>query len=181
MMLEALERVKTYTIDEYLELPDDGNRYELVEGVLVEMGVTGDEHGEITLNLARRMADYVDEHNLGKVKVCTGFQLAQKTVRAPDVAFIKAERVPPVSKGAVSVVPDLAVEVISPGDDWSKIVEKVREYQKYGVALIWLIDPNLKAAFIFHPSDKLPIITDQELDGEQLIKDFKMNLEKLFE
>jgi Uma2 family endonuclease len=145
------------------------------------MSQPGDEHAKITFRLGRKIADFVDEQTLGEVWVGAGFRLAEKTVRAPDVMFVQANRVQPKTKGPVQVIPDLAVKVISPNDDWSKIVEKVREYQSVGVKLIWLIDPNLQAVFIFHPDDKLPIIIDTELDGETVVPGFKLKIDKLFD
>jgi Uma2 family endonuclease len=181
LQLEVAVTNKIYSYEEYLELADDGNRYELVEGELEEMSQPGDEHAKITFGLGRKMADFVDEQALGEVWVGAGFRLAEKTVRAPDIMFVQASRVQPKTKGPVQVIPDLAVEVISPNDDWSKIVEKVREYQGVGVRLIWLIDPNLQGVFIFHQDDKLPGIIDGQLDGETVVPGFKLAIAKLFE
>jgi Uma2 family endonuclease len=172
-----------YTVEEFMALPDDGNRYELVEGELVEMGQPGDKHGRISKRLDKVLTNYVDEKNLGLVYGPTGFRLAPRTVRAPDLAFVQTERVPPETDGAVEVPPDLAVEVISPNDKWSEIVAKVREYQTAGVGLIWLIDPYTPSVMIYHQNDVLHTIVgiEAELSGEEVVPGFKIAVNKLFE
>jgi Uma2 family endonuclease len=181
MNLELSEPPKIYTIDEFMALSSNDKRYELVDGFLIENSLIGDEHGSILTSIALNLQKFVEQNDLGKVWACTCFIIKNTTVRLPDVAFIGRERLLPQSKGPVAVIPDLAVEVISPGDDWSKIVEKVREYQAAGVKLIWLIDPNLQGVFIFQPNDKLPTITDTDLDGDTVVPGYKLNIAKLFE
>jgi Uma2 family endonuclease len=170
---------KLYTVEEYLALSTN-KQYELVEGELVEMGQPGYRHGVISSKLFRKLADFVDNQNLGIVLITTGFRLAERTVRAPDIMFIQKERVTPITDGPVDVIPDIAIEVISPSDDWSKIIEKVREYQRVNVKLIWLIDPNLKAVHIFHPQDNLPTLNDQEINGENILPNFRLSINDLF-
>jgi Uma2 family endonuclease len=178
-----LEPEKVFTIEEFMELPTNGKRYELVDGKLVEMGQPGDEHGRISLFLARKLADFVEQNKLGLVYGPTGFTIAPRTVRAPDAAFLQASRVPPKTRGPVPVPPDLAVEVISPGDEWSAIIQKIREYQQAGVSLIWSIDPYTPCVFLYHQSDIYPTILklDDNLDGENLIPGFTLKVATLFE
>jgi Uma2 family endonuclease len=181
--LRLVEDPKLYTVEEFMALPDDGKRYELVEGVLVEMGQPGEEHGRISNNLNIALSNFVRTNNLGSVYVTTGFRLAPKTVRAPDIAFIKAEN--PIVRGrdAISTPPDLAVEVISPNDKWSDMVEKVHEYQAAGVSLIWLVDPYSPSVMVYHQADVLhtSLGVEAELDGEKVVPGFKFAIKSLFE
>jgi Uma2 family endonuclease len=181
--LQLVEEPKLYTVEEFMELPDEGNRYELVEGVLVEIGQPGEEHGRIGNKLSFELNLHARDKNSGSVYVTTGFRLAPKTVRAPDVAFIKAENPIVRSREAITTPPDLAVEVISPNDKWSDMVEKVREYQAAGVGLIWLVDPYSPCVMIYHQSDILPTFSgiDMELDGEKVVPGFKFAVKSLFE
>ena len=86
------------TADELLEMPDDGFRYELVAGELRRRTPAGDAHGEIAATLSGLLFAHVRAHGLGRVYAAeTGFRLATDpdTVRAPDVAFVRRERVAP--------------------------------------------------------------------------------------
>ena len=84
------------TADELLKMPDDGFRYELVRGELKEISLAGRQHGKVAIELAWQLAQYVEENQLGEVyAVGTGFRLSSNpdTVLAPDVSFVRQERV----------------------------------------------------------------------------------------
>src|SRR3954453_6643107 len=86
------------TAEQLFELNDDGLRHELVEGELRSVPPAGFEHGDVALELAFHVKAFVREHRLGKVLAAeTGFILGRDpdTVRAPDVAFVRSDRVPP--------------------------------------------------------------------------------------
>jgi Uma2 family endonuclease len=183
MTLTAEMPTKTYSVEEFMALSENGKRYELVEGELVDMGQPGEEHGRISKRLDNKLTAHVEANNLGSLYITTGFRLAPKTVRAPDLAFISASRPVAKSREAIAVAPDLAVEVISPSDKWSDIIEKVREYQTVGVRLIWLVDPYTPSVHIFHQSDVIQTILsiEAELDGEAVLPGFKVAVKSLFE
>ena len=118
--------IKPVTADELLAMPDDGYRYEIIEGELRRMSPAGDEHGRIGMELAVPLGSYVKSGGLGKLYLAeTGFLLATNpdTVRAPDIAFVCIERIKesPDVKGYRIGAPDLAVEVVSPGDMVSEV------------------------------------------------------------
>ncbi len=109
-------------------MPDDGFRYELVQGELRQMNPAGNVHGRVTMSVAWRLAHYVDENRLGTVYAAeTGFRLSSNpdTVRAPDVAFVSRARVEAVGEveGFWPEAPDLAIEVVSPGDSFAEVEE----------------------------------------------------------
>src|SRR5262245_9042674 len=102
-------------------MPNDGKRRELVRGQLKTMPPAGQEHGFVYMNLGGPLHQFVKTHRLGIVFGAeTGFKIASNpdTVRAPDVAFVRRGRIPPgrIPKAFGSIAPDLAVEVVSPGD-----------------------------------------------------------------
>jgi|SRR5215218_3860766 len=113
------------TADELLHMPDDGFRYELVQGELRRMAPAGNVHGRVAMNIGISLGNYVKAHDLGTVYAAeTGFRLAEDpdTVRAPDVAFVSRPRVEAVgeAEGFWPEAPDLAVEVASPGDSYTR-------------------------------------------------------------
>src|SRR2546429_7354931 len=108
------------TANEFLHVRIPEKRAELVRGKLVVREPAGLRHGGVAMDLARRLADHVDARGLGQVYAAeTGFALARDpdTVRAPDIAFIRGNRLPdPEPTGFPHLAPDLVVEVLSPGD-----------------------------------------------------------------
>ena len=179
----TIELKKTYTADEFMDLPDDGYRYELVEGELLQMSQPGDEHGTIATFLTIEIGMFLRQNNPGKVYSATGFKIAERTVRAPDVAFVKASRVQPVTRKAVPVAPDLAIEVVSPNDEKANIKDKLIEYQEAGVRLIWWIYPESKVVLVYHLADGLmpqPLGIENELDGKDVLPGFKLRVSDLF-
>jgi Uma2 family endonuclease len=174
------------TAEELSWLPDDGYRYELVDGRLVKMPPPKPRHGEVAANLAP-LYQFVRARGLGEVFLSeVGFRLASNpdTVRAPDVAFIRRARVPtaglPVSywPGA----PDLAVEVVSPDDRMSDVRAKAAEWLRYGASLVWVVDPSRRVVIEFR-SGQNPVTLDasQALDGHDVVPGFRLGVRDLFE
>jgi Uma2 family endonuclease len=180
---------RTYTADEFEMLPDDGNRYELINGRLRIMPPIGDQHGTITDNLAFFIRLFDPERRLGKYWTSTGFRLDENYTPAPDLMYIVASRRPPDTKEALLVIPDLVVEVWSPsqltktGLD-NESIEKIRAYQTAGVKIIWSINPQKRNVTVYHADQIEPVEVleiDDELDGEDVIPNFKLPVRKLFE
>ncbi|MGH2557701.1 MAG: Uma2 family endonuclease [Thermomicrobiales bacterium] len=177
---------KLMTAEELAELPDDGYHYELVRGEVKRMAPGGGEHTEIGFELGRPLGNHVVANKLGRVYMFeAGFLLSEdpETVRAPDVAFVRADRLPPRAerKGYLRISPDLAVEVISPHDRLSEISEKVAEYLSYGVRAVWVIDPRLQTVTIYE-ADRHPrvLVVGDTLDGGDVVPGFQIAVADLF-
>ncbi|HEX5138409.1 MAG TPA: Uma2 family endonuclease [Planctomycetota bacterium] len=131
------------TAEELLRNPHIG-RCELIRGELHMMSPSGAEHGLVAGNMFKAIAIHVDAHGLGKSFAAeTGFQISRDpdTVRAPDVAFVRAGRpIPP--RGFYVGAPDLAVEVLSPDDRPGYVREKVAEWLESGARAVWVVDPR---------------------------------------
>lgn len=178
--------VQTMTADELFMMPEDSFLYELVKGELRKMSPPGSEHGMLVARLTIALGSYVEAHNLGVAFGAeTGFKLASNpdTVLAPDFAFVSNERIPetgiPVAywPGA----PDLAVEVISPGNTRREMEEKIREYFSAGVRLIWMVYPKRRTVTVHRPGHEALTLTENEmLDGQDVVPGFQYNIAKLF-
>jgi Uma2 family endonuclease len=173
------------TAEELLELPDDHMRHELVEGELRTMSPAGGEHGRVALAIGARILQHVDEHGLGLAFAAeTGFVLHRgpDTVRASDVAFVAAGRLPAgAGRGFPELAPDLVVEVVSPSDRASEVAEKAAMWLDAGVRLVWVVDPQARLAAVHHPGGLVTVLRqDGVLDGEEVLPGFRLPLAPLF-
>jgi Uma2 family endonuclease len=174
------------TADELLMMPDDGFSYELVKGELKRMPPTGDAHGGVTMALAAPLYQYVKLNKLGRVYAAeTGFKLESDpdTVRAPDVAFVSAERIEAAGRvlGYRSGAPDLAVEVLSPGNTKREMAEKIDEYFAAGARLVWVVSPKLKTVTVYRSLTDIVMLTEKDtLDGGEVVPGFHIPVAEIF-
>lgn len=170
------------TAEELLKAQHIG-RCELVRGELRMMVPPGFEHGRIALGIGHRLEGHVKERGLGVVVGETGFLLATKpdTVRAPDAAFVRAERVKGPIRGYFPGAPDLAVEVLSPGDRPGEVSEKVAEWLQAGAQAVWVLDPADRTVTI-HATGQWPRRLDAEdvLCGGNAVPGFEIVVGEIF-
>ena len=179
-------QTRPITADDLLRMPDDGFRYELVEGNLREMAPAGHQHGRIAINVSMPLAQHVKANNLGVVYAAeTGFKLASNpdTVRAPDVAFVRRERVESVgdSEGFWPGAPDLAVEVVSPGDSYTDVEEKVFDWLDAGTRLVIVANPRKRLVTVYRSLTEVVVLTEADvLDGGDVVPGFTMPVKDIF-
>lgn len=174
------------TADEFWRMSNDGSRYELVAGELIQMPPSGFLHGSVAMNCGSLLREYVRKYDLGVVSAAeTGFKLRQNpdTVRAPDAAFVTKERVLVLGKtekfwpGA----PDLAVEVVSPNDRFDEVFEKAQEWLAAGTRLVWVVLPRTKTVMTYRPDGQARILQEHdELSGEDVLPGFACRVQELF-
>jgi Uma2 family endonuclease len=180
-------QTKRYTADDLWRVSHQpgAGRFELVKGVLIEMTPTGEAHGVIALWLGHLVLSFVEAHDLGEVTGAeTGFRLAvdPDTVRAPDIGFIAAARLTaPTSERYFPGPPDLAVEIISPGDMASDIHSKVIDYLHAGTRLVWVVYPSSKTIAVYTGSTGATILDqDTSLDGGDILPGFCIPVHDVF-
>lgn len=183
----APEKKELVTAVDLYNMPDHGGRNELVKGEIVPMSPASTMHGDVAMRLGTNLWNYATENGLGRVFAAeTGFTLSQNpdTVRAPDVAFVAAERIPAdgvPETGFWAIAPDLVAEVVSPNDRVSDIQDKVTDYLTAGVRLVWVVDPQTKTATVYRSlNDAQVLLTDDALDGGDVLPGFQLPLSKLF-
>ena len=165
------------TAEDLLHLNVPNKRTELVKGVLVVREPAGGRHGRVAMELGRLLANHVHARGLGRVYAAeTGFTLfrAPDTVRAPDVAFTGSERLlEPEPVGFPEQAPDLAIEVLSPGDRPGEVLAKVADWLSAGARLVWVVDPERRLARAYREDGTETLVTaDEALDGEDVVPGF---------
>jgi Uma2 family endonuclease len=171
--------------DELLAMPEDGYRHELVDGELRMMSPAGGRHGRIALKLARRLGDYVEQHDLGETFAAeTGFLLKRTpdTVRAPDLAFVVHARLGNLANdpGYLPLAPDLVAEVISPSDRWSDVEEKVLDWLAAGVAAVLVVDPQTRTIRDYRSAGQIQVHRDGWVDLSDIVRGFQLDVLELF-
>jgi len=166
------------TAEELLRLSHPGKQVELVQGELVVCEPPAAWHGGISNNVAFRLTRFVREHDLGAVfGQDTGFQIAADpdTVRAPDVAFVRTERLADIPRrGYPRLAPDLVVEVLSPDDRPGEVLAKIGQWLETGVRLVWVLDPEAAQARVYRPDGSLDLLgATDEIDGEDVLPGFR--------
>jgi Uma2 family endonuclease len=174
------------TADELLSRPDDGFRYELVDGVLRCMSPASYQHGRLAMNIASPLDHYVRQQKLGIVLAAeTGFRIASDpdTVLAPDAAFVRRERVEEVgdSTGYWPGAPDLAVEIVSRHDLYTEVVEKVDAWLTAGTRLVIVVNPRQRRVTVYRSLYDIAILSeDDTLDGGDVVPGWRMPVREVF-
>lgn len=178
-------QVHTMTADELLAMPDDGIRRELVAGELREMTPAGRKHGRIAINVSTPLDQHVRASGLGEVYAAeTGFRLSRDpdTVRAPDVSFVRRARLGGGDETAFfDGAPDLAVEVISPSDRYSDVLEKVWDYVDAGTPLVVVVDPPARSITVYRSRTDVAVLTEDDvLDGGDVVPGWRLPVRDVF-
>jgi Uma2 family endonuclease len=192
---EVVERPDPVTIEELERLSDKEEPcgYELVEGWLVKLSLGDGGHGVLTMDLASHLYLYANARQLGIVlTVETGFTLSppgaiRPTVLAPDVAFVRADRLPPRDSPAWNqywrLAPDLVVEVVSPNQSRSELSEKARVWIAHGARLAWIVAPRPREVDVWYGNAEKPVRTlriGDSLDGIDIVPGYSYRLDELF-
>jgi len=137
-MASATQTTSAMTAEQLFAIPDDGqgHRHELIEGVKRMLSPAGGQHGMIAARILRKLGNYVEEHRLGAVFAAeTGFLISRDpdTVRAPDAAFVRQERLDEAGTvaGYCPGAPDLAIEVLSPSDTYTLVESKSLGWRQF--------------------------------------------------
>jgi len=174
------------TADQLLRMPDDGYRYELVAGELRKMVPAGWKHGDVGGRLHSLLGHHIVQRKLGKVFFAdTGFLLARDpdTVRAPDIAFIHKDHLPAVDPEEAfwPGAPDLAVEVVSPGDTTGEVDDKVRAWLDAGASLVWVVNPKWPDVTVYRSATDIKTLTENDqLDGQDIVPGFLCRVGDIF-
>ncbi len=183
--MQILKNEDTYTAEDLLWM-DDGDRYELVDGKLVELHM-GADSSYVGGWLYYLLLGFCGSPPRGWVLPAdTSYQFLPdrpNMVRKPDVSFIRLGRLPneQLPGGHIRLAPDFVAEVVSPNDLYYEVEEKVKEYRSAGVRLVWVVVPPTRTVLVRRLDGTAAEVGEQgELDGEDVIPGFRCRVADLF-
>jgi Uma2 family endonuclease len=183
--MSAVASNATYTPEDLLAMPNEKD-FELVDGKLVERNM-GALASWVGCELAGLIRDFLKSDPIGLLfGADTGYQCfsdAPARLRRPDVSFVRNGRlpgnVPP--DGLIRIAPDLAVEVMSRNDVVLDVDQKLEDYLRAGVPLVWLVNPNLHVVHVYRANGSANYLHEgDELTGEDVLPGFRCQVSDLF-
>lgn len=146
--MAAMRVVLTY--HDYAALPNDGKRYEILDGELSVTAAPGPKHQHVVLRLGAALDTHVAAHRLGKVYIAPfDVILAETTVVQPDIIFVATDRTGIFSDRGAEGAPTLAVEILSPSTSSIDCSTKLQLYARYRVPYYWIVDPDTRAIDVY--------------------------------
>lgn len=160
---------------------------ELIDGQIVPMSPTGDEHGGIEVNVSTALATFVRDRQLGHVRAGEVGVYTRRNpdrVRAADVLYISNHRYAQrtAAAGYLDVAPELVVEILSPRDMVIDLTEKLREYFAIGVTLVWVVDPAARRVLVYRALTQVRELAETgRLSGEEVLPGFELPVAALYQ
>jgi Uma2 family endonuclease len=172
---------------EFAVCADDSSFYEIIDGQRVEVEPMGAFESVLASLLMKSIGTFAGENRLGLAVAETLFllDLERNLQRRPDVAFVSYPRWPEPAvprASAWDVVPDLAVEVVSPTNSAEEIDEKIVDYFAAGVRLVWVLYPNSGRVYVCKSAKHIDVLErTEELDGSDVLPGFRLPIQSLFD
>ena len=139
-----------FTYDDYIVLPDDGKRYEIIEGDVSLTPASSTRHQEVQIRLSSALFFHVDRHSLGRVfSSPIDLVLSMVDVVQPDVLFVARDREHIIAKKNIVGIPNLIAEILSPSSTSRDQKEKPNLYQRYGLPEYWIVDPDSQTVEVY--------------------------------
>lgn len=184
-MAQRARSATNLTVEEFIVFPTPDGKAELVRGELRLTPSPAPRHGIVCANLTSVLHQHVRQAGLGRVFTESSFELVDlpRTVRAPDVAFVRQERLPPgaVSSPTLKVAPDLAAEILSPSETASRLDEKLDDYAASHVPLVWVIDPERRTVMVIARDAPVRWLREGDtLDAGGIVPGFACSIADLF-
>jgi Uma2 family endonuclease len=169
------------TEEEFLRLPDDGRKYELVDGEPKEVPA-GHKHDAIGFNVGFLLKPHARGRGI-LAGSQAGFRMQNGNIRSPDVSFTLKSRLVDgqPSDGFENLAPDLCIEIISPSEEREEMMRKVREYFGAGAQFVWHLFPEPKTARVYtSPEAFTDYGSEDEIEGGDLLPGFRCRVADLF-
>ena len=159
---------------DYEATPNDGRRYEILEGELSVTASPRIRHQDVLLRLAVALHTHVTDRGLGKVYPApTAVILSDTSVVEPDIVYVAADRLGQISERGIEGAPTLAVEILSPSTAQTDRHTKMQLYARHGIPWYWIVDPDNRVVEIYRLDEGMYALSrrvsgDEELPAEPL-------------
>jgi Uma2 family endonuclease len=155
-------------------------------GELIVMTPAGGKTGKAELYIGRELANWAEENRGTAFGSNTGFSLPDGSVRAPDAAWLSADKwdslTPDQQSKFIPFCPEFIVELRSPSDSLTELEQKMSDWMSNSAQLAWLIDPLRKLAVIYRPGQEAETVAQPEfLHGEGPVAGFILKMQRLWE
>jgi Uma2 family endonuclease len=174
------------TAEEFLQMGGNGPPLELVRGKIVPMNQPNFEHGTFCFKIAYRLGRFLETNDLGHITTNDSGIITERnpdTVRGPDIAFFSYTRLPREygrTKKYPPVAPDIAIEVLSPSDEWKEVLNKVGEYLIAGVSVVCVVDPQNDEVRLYFPDRPEQVLSRiDRLTFPSILPGFELSLSNL--
>jgi len=182
MILQAPQSSKiqanpSLTLEAFLNLPSDGLTYELIDGQAIAKMSPKKFHARLTRVLLNLLEDWAGDKGEAFPELAVTLERNGKSwVPVPDLLFLSRDRFPPnwEEDGPCSIPPDLAIEIISPGQTFGEMAKKAEDYLAAGVKRVWVVDAKARSITVFYPN-----AAPQTLTGEAIFTDENLSLSGL--
>ena len=180
-----LVQTKKYTYQDYLDLPEDGKRYEVINGEFIMVAAPSTFHQSVLINLVNDLKNFLNREKVGKVFcVPIDVKLSDRNVVQPDIIFVSQNNSNIITENNVEGTPDLIIEILSPDTAYHDLIEKKEIYERFDVKEYWIVDPKKQRIEIYQNiNQRFELNQRIELEGtveSLVIKGFKISLESIF-
>jgi len=181
-----LTQRKVFTYQNYLDLPEDGKRYEVINGDLIMVPGPNTDHQNVSGNLEFELRMFVKKHQIGKVYDAPyDVVLSENNVFQPDIMFVSNENSKIIKEKNITGAPDLIIEILSPATGYYDLTEKKEIYAEFGVKEYWIVDPKKQWVEIYTNETK-KFKSEQRLETSGILKSrvldgFEISLQKMFQ
>ncbi|MFQ5824828.1 MAG: Uma2 family endonuclease [bacterium] len=183
--LNYLTQKKIYTYQDYLNLPEDDKRYEIINGELVMVPAPSTNHQDIGLNIKYELKRFIEKYKVGKIyDAPTDVVLSETNVVQPDILFITKDHYDIITEKNITGAPDLIIEILSPSTGYYDLIEKKEIYEKFGVREYCIVDPKKQWVEIYtNKANKFALKQRLEKAGvleSWVLRGFQLGMEKIF-
>lgn len=176
---------KVFTYHDYIILPEDGKRYEIIEGELTMVAGPYSIHQITSQNLEYSLENFIKGKNIGRYfHAPIDVVLSKINVVKPDILFIARENQHMITEKNIAGAPDLVIEIISPSSAYYDLIEKKEIYEKYGVREYWLVDPKKQWVEVYqNVNQQFERVQRADRDGQVaslVLRGFNLSLTAIF-
>ena len=185
MQDQALKTDEKFTCHDYLHLPDDGKRYQIIAGELFMVPASTPYHQKVSISIERMLYDYAREHGGEVLDAPCDVVLSDVDVVQPDIIYISPERLSIIKEKNIQGAPDLVVEILSPYSDKIDRISKTRLYARFEIREYWIVDPDKKEITVLQLAagtyKKLGMFGIKDTFESRLLKGLTIRISEIFQ